>query len=201
MESLEDKDDPRLIPSVFVAAIVVMAGGVFAGIRFQRAYRVHEARGIISRWDAEPKLTAALMIERYGPPDRTDASELSWFRRAPWKRVVVHSDAHQGPLEDVVSYDLDSAKADRVMSLGRGVFPDPANSELSAQGRDEWRNILALNMADEVATGERSPREARRVYDKTAQLTASGKSSGYTAGLVFDARGPAPRLWVKDVPY
>ncbi len=44
---------------------------------------------------------------------------------------------------------------------------------------------IALNLADEVATGKRTEREAREFFDKTAALSAAGKTSPYTRMLLF----------------
>jgi len=186
---------------LIVTAVLLMAGGFFMATQMQRAYRTERAEAHMTDWPRASRLAAGDMIQRYGPTDRLSADAMTWFGRAPWKRIVAHADPRQGPLEQVVGYKLPPEKTEPLLAFGRGVVPDSADSELSARHDREQLNFLALNLADDIVRGAKNPKEARAFYDQTVSLAASGKSSGYTAGLLFERYDPSTDILVKDMRY
>ena len=54
-------------------------------------------------------------------------------------------------------------------------------------------NFLALNLADEIATGKRSVEEARDFYARVETLSRAGKSSAYTENLLFPSPADSDR--------
>jgi hypothetical protein len=60
--------------------------------------------------------------------------------------------------------------------------------EIGARCDREEANILALNLADEIATGKRSVEEARKLYGEQVVALAKGKQASYTKELNFRSR-------------
>jgi hypothetical protein len=70
-------------------------------------------------------------------------------------------------------------------AFDRGVVYDPVREELVVRTDSEATNLLALNLADEVVQGRRSPAEAEAFFDATQRRAAAGEDSAYTARLMF----------------
>ncbi len=49
-------------------------------------------------------------------------------------------------------------------------------------------NSLAINLANDVATGERTVEDARQFYVETAMAFMDGQSDPYVEGFVFEVR-------------
>lgn len=175
------------------APSLALACGLLAACRtvpaFDSRRRGELARAVIADWSEPSRLLAARTIEQYGPPDAISAGGLGWAWKGPWKRIVVWdgaaADAADGGYQQTVAYRVPEDKRAALTDFGRGVRVSQDGRELSALSSDEALNFLALNLADEIARGVRSPGEARGFYDRTAQLAAAGKSSPYLWGLRF----------------
>lgn len=175
---------------------VVLAATVAAGAYFAWHHRPptnERALAHVSAFLEGPRATAKAMIERYGPPNALSPDTATWYERGPWKRITVHGDAPLSYLEQVVSYHVPPDAAAQLLELDHGLRFDLANEELSATSNSESLNFLALNLAHEVSSARRDPKEARELYVKTARLAASGKSSPYLEKLQFEPYRPAPR--------
>jgi hypothetical protein len=198
MASIEPEDDPRRLTAVVVALLILMAASVFGVTRLQRSYLTGRATAEIASWPEFSAAVARITMAKYGPPDTLGSGQMAWYGRAPWKRIIVNEDLRRGPLEQTISFSLNADTAKELRDFGRGVTGDVDDSELSARSDSEALNILALNLADDIATGGKNPASARAFYDRARELAVSGKSTGYTAKLLFDTN-PMPRA--KSVPY
>lgn len=172
-------------------AALVAAGGYFAYTH--RPPTRDRAIEHVASFQEGPRAAARAMIERYGPPNVLAADTATWFDRGPWKRITVHGEAPLSYLEQVVSYHVPPEAAARLLELDHGLRFDLSNEELSATSNSESLNFLALNLAHEVSSARRDPREARERYVQTARLAASGKSSPLLEKLQFEPYRPAPR--------
>jgi hypothetical protein len=182
-------------------AFFLMSASLFAGYRFKQERSIMHVEQSVAGWPAAPRLLARVMMEKYGLPDESNQSRMVWLARAPWKRIVVHQDEHNFPLEQVVDYNVRPQGPEALRAFGHGVIADSDHAELSAQNERESTNFLALNLADEVASGACTLEQAERVYAKTVSLAQAGKSSAYTEGLLFDGRVEIPSVWAKDLRY
>lgn len=151
------------------------------------------ARQLVSDWPTEQRLLAEAMIDRYGGHDVEAKSYLHWESRAPWKRVVVRRTERDTPIEHVVSYPVAPRAARALFLMGHGVTADAQARELSARSDNESLNILALNLAHEVATGKLSPLKARDRFDEMVRAYFAGKSSPYFERLLFKPGRPVSR--------
>lgn len=187
-------------PAYVIAAVVAAAaaGGGYYGYR-QRAETRRNVEAAIGSWYGGPQLMTQLMMERYGPPDVFTPEAATWRERGPWKRIVVRGHSPDSYLEQTVGYQAPPEARARLSEFGHGIRFDAANEELTATSSQESMNILALNLADEVAAGKRSPDQARDFHLSTTKLAVSGKSSPYLEGFRFKPYRPAPELvWRRD---
>ncbi|MCM2305322.1 MAG: hypothetical protein NDJ72_11505 [Elusimicrobia bacterium] len=140
---------------------------------------------IIKRWPARPRAAAALLLEKYGRPDQFDANSLAWFGNGEWKRTVVRRRAKDF-LEQTVGYLPPHDKLEELQRFHPKLDASPVAGELTFASESEESNRLALNLADEVATGKRGAEEARAAFLKTSRLALSGRSSPYRERLQFE---------------
>ena len=170
----------------FAAALaIIVAGGAYYGYNL-RAHARAEVKAHITTWFEAPRLMTELMMERYGPPDDLTPGVATWYERGRWKRITVRGEAHEGYLEQTVGYRPRPEAISSLRAFDHGVRLDPAREELTAASNLESLNYLALNMANEVALGKRTARNAQEFFVKTAKLASSGKSSAYLEKLQFE---------------
>jgi hypothetical protein len=151
-----------------------------------------EAERVVARWPEVSRQTARLMLLKYGEPSAIGEGVLIWNDNAPWQRTIAYrADVNglyprrTGILEQVVSYEVPQNKVAALAKFGGGLKADVGRKELSALNDSEEANTLALNMASEIVVGRLTPAEARKLYDKTLELAADGKSSPLTSELMF----------------
>ena len=125
-------------------------------------------------------------MERYGPPDDITPGVATWYERGHWKRITVRGEARESYLEQTVGYRPRPEAISSLRDFNHGVRLDAAREELTAASNREALNFLALNVANEVATGRRSAKDAQEFFLKTAKLASSGKSSPYLDNLQFE---------------
>lgn len=173
--------------------LVVLAAGCAAPSRFDVPGRGALAADIVRGWRKDSRLTAARLMEEYGPPDALSKNGLGWKDKGPWKRIVIWNPAAferaaDQYLEQTVAY---AAPEDRRQALEE--FNDKARvieegAALTACSNAEALNFLAINLAEEIGQGVREPEPARLFYERSVALAASGKNSPYMQGLLFQQK-------------
>jgi hypothetical protein len=151
---------------------------------------------LLRRWPERSRMLVRAMTEKYGIPNRLDAFEAVWYGNHPWKRTIVRryswsrfSARDDDFLEQTVAYHVDDAKVREIKRFSRKIDVDLDAGELSSRAETESLNFLALNLAEEIADGKRSVKDARDFYVKTEELERSGKSSPYLEGFGFTVDG------------
>lgn len=148
----------------------------------------------IDDWSDTSKKAAKAMLDKYGQPDETTDSMWIWHDNGPWKRTIVYGEAvdhrfpmpHKDVLEQFVDYDAPVDKFDELAAFDGSVIVERTKAEMSARCDKEAANFLAINLANDVATGKRSVEEARRFYADTIKGMMQGESSPYLQGFVFE---------------
>ncbi len=140
---------------------------------------------LIKRWPPRSRSAAALLLEKYGRPDQFDGNSLAWFGHGEWKRTIVRRRA-KGLVEQTVGYLAPQDKLSDLKRFHQRLEVSPTAGEMTFSSPSEETNRLALNLADEVATGKRGPADARAAYLKTSRLALSGKTSPYLERLRFE---------------
>lgn len=178
----------RFARGAAVGALALVIAGIAAPCRAETAAR---AKSQVADWPAQSRLTALALIEKYGAPRKSDAESLTWYGPGDWKKTVVHKVPSGGMISQTVADRISSAKADDVRAFDEGITIDEKKGEMTVRSDSERTNFLAANLAHDVASGFKSPRQARDDYDQTLRLAESGKSSRYLDGLRF-VRIPNP---------
>lgn len=145
-----------------------------------------------SRWNDWSNLSLDAMVDRYGPPTRIESKRVVWEDKAPFKRIAVwdRMENFQGPgaadnIEQTIAYLVPDEARPALKAFSRRVGVSDDGTELSSISFSPERNLLTLNLADQVIRGTRSPQEASDFYELTLRLEAAGKSTPYTQRLLF----------------
>lgn len=154
----------------------------------------HEAKSWVAGWPAKPKDVAAKMIDKYGAPSEATTTMLVWYNNGPWKKTVLYKNEvphdfpkpHTDLLEQFIDYKVPLDKYNDLANYDGSVVAHRTNGELSARCDKEEMNFLALNLANDVATGKKTVDEARGYYARAAMDFMQGKKDPYTQGLKFE---------------
>lgn len=148
---------------------------------------------VIAAWPQTSRDVAETIVGKYGPPSEVTATRLIWHNNGPWKRTIVYRDAvphnfpmpHPDLLEQVVDYRAPLDRYDELAMYDGSVIVERTKGEMAARCDAEGANFLALNLANEVATGSRTVEEARRMYGEQIRMMKNGQMTPYTSGLMF----------------
>jgi hypothetical protein len=148
---------------------------------------------ILAEWPEEPTEIAEDVVEQYGRPDEAAPSELCWYDNGPWKRTEMYRDGvphnfpkeHTDYLKQVINYPVPAEKVDDITTFDGSVYVDRTNGEMAAKCDKEPMNVLALNLAHDIVTGDRTVEEARQDYAMTALKQMMGGNPDYTESLQF----------------
>jgi len=119
---------------------------------------------------------------------------LIWFNSRPWKRTILYRDVvqhdfpmpHPDLLEQFIDYQASPDMFDELAQYDGSVIVERTKGEMSARCDKEPMNFLAINLANDVATGARTVEEARQFYAETAMAFIEGTSDPYVEGFVFE---------------
>lgn len=140
-----------------------------------------------------PRETARKMLDRYGPPDEATPQRLVWHDNGPWKRTEVYRDGpkHDFPVPHVdhlyqyIDYQVPPEKHDDLARYDGSVHAHRTEGELVAGCHKEEANVLALNLAHDVITDEKTTAEAREDYAKINAKMMAGRSPTYAQNFQF----------------
>ena len=159
------------------------------------------AEAAIRNWPRRSRAVASFMIKKYDEPNSSDANSLVWYNNGQWRKTVVYRRPPRNVagsrgddiLEQTISYDVPDDKIAALRSFDDRIKFDKGKGELSSRSENENYNYLALNLADEIVRGKRSPDEALDDYRRTIRLSESGKNSellyGFSFPLTVEPRG------------
>ncbi len=161
---------------------------------------------IISDWTATPKEVANVMIKKYGSPQEATSNMLIWYNNGPWKRTILYKKEmphdfpkpHTDLLQQFIDYKTSVDKFDDLGHYDGSVVVERTNGEISARCDKEEMNFLAINLANDVATGNKTVEEARMYYVKAAMAFMKGEKDSYTQGLKFTV--PQAKTGDPDMP-
>jgi hypothetical protein len=189
----------------FVAAFGVV---VFSGAqeRAVPAATTVSAEMAIQNWKAMPKEAAQKLIAKYGKPDEVTSQRLIWHGKGSWKRTELVNEEvphdfpmpHKDMLKQVINYRIDPDDADELLEYDGSVILERTKGEIAARCDKEEANFLAINLANDVATGRRSVEDARRHYAESIMALMKGKPNAYLQGFQFSV--PAGDQGDRDRP-
>jgi hypothetical protein len=151
------------------------------------------AGGSLDGWSAASREAIADMTAKYGRPNEMTPTMAVWHNNGPWKRTIVyrtevpHSFPMQHPdvMQQFVDYRVPTDRYDELAMYDGSVVVERTNGEISARCDKEGANFLALNLAQEIATGRRTAEDARRMYAEQIMAMKAGRPAPYTERLLF----------------
>jgi len=134
------------------------------------------------------------VIDTYGEPHEATESVLIWHGVGPWKRLVAskafyHHDfpaPHIDAVESVIDYKVPAEYFTPLAEYDGSVIVERTAGEVSARCHDEQANSLALNLMNDIVTGEKTPDEARKYYAKEFLDFRRKKPTPYMDKLQFE---------------
>ncbi|MFN2440518.1 MAG: hypothetical protein ABR503_15040 [Chitinophagaceae bacterium] len=161
---------------------------------------------LMTGWPAKPKEVGNQMITKYGNPNEATANMLVWYNNGPWKKTILYKEEvphdfpkpHTDLLQQFIDYKTPVDKYDELAAYDGSVVVERTKGEMSARCDKEEMNFLALNLANDVATGKKTVEEARMYYAKAAMAFMKGEKDPYTQGLKFTI--PHGNTGDKDMP-
>jgi hypothetical protein len=134
------------------------------------------------------------MIGKYGQPQGAIADMLVWNNSGPWKRTIVYRDTvshsfptpHPDLLEQFIDYKVPVDKYDDMAAYDGSVIVERTKGEMSARCDKEGANFLAINLANDVATGAKTMVEARAYYTQAMKtFMQTGQMDPYMQSFKF----------------
>ncbi len=151
-------------------------------------------RAMLAKWPADAQTAAADMMTKYGPPQEVTASLLIWRNNGPWKYTMIsnYETQHDFPvphhdvMEQGIDYSVSPDKVDDLAMYDGSVTIDRSQGQIAARCDKEGANFLALNLANDVATGSKTVAGARDYYAKAIDgFMKTGRMDPYMQRLTF----------------
>jgi hypothetical protein len=148
---------------------------------------------VSKEWPENSRAAVKEMVDKYGAPDEVTPTQMSWGPRGPWKKSIVSKEEvqhdwpspHVDVLEQFIDYRVPPDKADDLAAFDGSVMIERTKGELSARCGGEAANFLAINLAREVAEGNRTVADARHFYEESMKAKKNGQKTEYLTGLKF----------------
>lgn len=144
-------------------------------------------------WHPASQEAATFMMDKYGPPASMTETMMVWNQTGPWKRTIIYREAvqhdfpmpHPDVMEQFIDYRMPPERFDEMAMYDGSVIVERTKGEMSARCDKEAMNFLALNLANDIAMGQRTVEEARQFYAEQAMAFKQGRGGPYTQGLQF----------------
>lgn len=154
---------------------------------------------IPSDWPEDAREAAQLVLDKYGEADEATASVLIWNQAGPWKRLIAYRETtphefpapHKDSVESFLEHTVPTDKISDIAAFDGSVVVNRTRGELSARCHDEEANFLALNLAQDVATGAKDVQAARDYYAHEFLAYRRKDPTPYMQGLRFEPNGGA----------
>lgn len=150
---------------------------------------------MIAEWPQAARTAAADTMQKYGPPDVATATHLMWRDNGPWlwTRIDNYETQHEFPahhtdvMEQAINYRVPPEMFDELAAYDGSVYVRRTEGVMSARCDKEGANFLALNLANDVATGRRSVADARAYYGRAIDaFMRTQQMDPYMQQLRFD---------------
>jgi hypothetical protein len=155
---------------------------------------------LIADFLPRPRVAALQMRAQYGVPQEATSEQLIWHDAGPFKRIAVtraehHHDfpfPHMDYLEHTIEYHVPVERAAALSAYDGSLTFDRTRGEMSARCDLEGHNILTLNLAHDIVTGDKDTEQARKVFSQMVLEDWPGTHPSYVERLHFEpAQEPA----------
>ena len=165
-----------------------------------RPMSIADVQNMLAAWPEPSRMAAMEMMSKYGAPSGVTATTLSWANTGPWKWTKISRDPvwhnfptpHPDVWEQAIDYRVPVDKFDDMARYDGSVVVERTKGEMSARCDKEGANFLAINLANDVATGRRSAEQARDYYSRAMKTFKETQvMDSYMQGLRFQPMGDA----------
>jgi hypothetical protein len=119
-------------------------------------------------WPPKTIALAVDLIKKYGEPNDAAPHQISWYGNGPWKRTSLLREGsphkfpktHEDVLEQTVDYRVPLDKVADLLKYNGSLVIDRTRGELSAHCDSEQQNLITLNIANDIVTGNRDVEQA-----------------------------------------
>ncbi len=154
----------------------------------------------LRNWPMSSQMAIKEQIAMYGNPDEITPTMAVWNNKGPWKRTVVSKmeskhdfpKTHMDCMEQCINYKVPLDMYDELAHFDGSVTVDRTQGTIAARCDKQENNFLALNLAHDIITGEKTVEEARRSYGDMIKQAMSGNKPDYMMKLMFSADMSAP---------
>jgi hypothetical protein len=123
----------------------------------------------LAGWPDATRRLAAQLVTKYGQPVESTPRQVTWINSGQWVRTTLYKEGnqhnfaspHRNILEQAVLYKVPPEKLAALAAFNRSVVANLARGELISSSDSEELNFLAINVADDIVKGERTPEEGR----------------------------------------
>jgi len=148
---------------------------------------------VIERWPDESREAAQLVVDTYGEPQEATELVLTWSGVGPWKRLVVtrtfyphvYPAPHIDAVESIIDYRVPPEKVIELAEFDGSVVVQCTVGEVSARCHDEQATFLALNLMNDIVTGQKTVAQARVYHAKEFIDARRGMPTPYMEKLRF----------------
>ncbi len=197
-----------VVPALFAAGLVANAGGGQSTAAQPQARAPLSAEQVVASWKQTPKEVAQKMISKYGQPQEVTTNRLIWHNNGPWKFTELVNEEiphdfpvpHKDMLYQAINYKVDSDRADELLEYDGSIILERTKGEIAARCDKEEANFLAINLANDIATGRKSVEDARRFYAESMMaMMKENKIGDYLKGFQFKV--PSGDQGDRDKPF
>lgn len=161
---------------------------------------------LVASYPECPRMGAAMMMAKYGPPQEADSDRLIWHDAGPYKHITLtraetphdFPKPHMDFLRHTIEYRVPDDKRAMLYAFDASMTIDPTPGELSAKCDLEGHNVLTLNIANDIVTGKKSVAEGRKSFADNVIDDVAGKMPPYVTDLQFTP--PEAQADFPDVP-
>ncbi|MBA3271506.1 MAG: hypothetical protein H0T71_13450 [Acidobacteria bacterium] len=199
------------IAGLFIAAplmAVALAAAPQSAATQQKPHASMNAEQVIAAWKAVPQDVAKKMLAKYGQPQEVTANRLVWHNNGPWKFTQLVNEEiphdfpmpHKDALYQAINYRIAPDKADELLQYDGSLLLERTKGEIGARCDKQDANFLAINLANDVATGKRSVDDARKFYAESMMaMMKQNKKNEYLQGFIFKV--PTGEQGDRDKPF
>lgn len=152
------------------------------------------AEQIVADWPEVAKKSAMETIKKHGEPGGINEDRLVWENKGPYKTIIAykHQVPHHFPvkhfdtLEHVIDYMVPSDKFDELAMFDGSLIVERTKGTMAARCDSEAHNLIALNLAHDIVTGEKSVEQAKQDYAQLAMALKKGEKPADTQKLTFE---------------
>lgn len=145
-------------------------------------------------WPEKTRKLAAQLVTKYGHPAEVSKQRLTWYDNGPWKRTTLYKEEiqhnfaspHKDILEQTVNYRVPLDKLADLARFDGSIVPSRTRGEISSTSDSEDINFLALNVANDIVTGERNMEQALAYYAQIVRAKMIREPEAYLQKLKFE---------------